>query len=266
MSGFAALGLAADPGAADPLLVARLRAWVFGPESRPASAAEGGAGAGGVEPDGGASGEAATGLAAGPGAAGDDELVAALAELVPAARERHRAEGIDEAVTAATLRDIGRKHDLYGTASVLEWMRGLLRGDVVELGRLQVERRPGPRGHALHVPETGPLSPDAVDASLARARGTLDGTAFSCESWLLDPALRVEMAGSNIAAFAARFDLVAHVEPSLAASEEAAKFVFRRSAAEVRDGAVAPHTRLEHAVAARLRAGAEWSAPLGVLR
>lgn len=245
MTGFAALGLAADPGPADPRLVARLRALVLDPGPLPA------------EID----------VPAGGFAADDDALVAALTQLVPAARERHRREGIDEAVTAATLRDVGRKHDLYGAASVLEWMLGLLRGDVVELGRLQVERRPGPRGHALHVPETGPLTPGAVDEALARARDTLGATAFSCESWLLDPVLAVELAGSNIAAFAARFDLVGHVEPTPAASEEAAKFVFRRSAAEVRTGGgVEPRTRLEHAVASRLRADEEWSAPLGVLR
>lgn len=319
-SDFAAIGIASDPGPADPRLVARLRALVVGPGPLPATIDLSASGVGGVDVGtrGGDTGGRSTGVgsaAGGEAAATDDPaddpadddsaddddaltgltadrlmddglatdrlghggtavqrahdgtaLIAALGALVPAARERHRHEGIPAAVTAATLRDIGRKHDLYGAASVLEWMLGLLRGDVVEVGRLQVERRPGRRGHALHVPESGPLSPLAVDEALDRARRLTGATAFSCESWLLDPALRVELPGSNIAAFAARFDLVEGLGPSPAASEDAAKFVFRRPAAEVQAGGVTPRTRLEHLVATRLRSGAEWSAPLGILR
>lgn len=194
-----------------------------------------------------------------------DSLVAALTAVAEDARARHREQGLDEEVSLATLADVGRKHALYGAASVLPWILGILRADVVQLGRLQVERRRGPHGHALHIPETGPLAPGAVDASLARARELTGAVDFSCESWLLDPRLRDGLPGTNIAAFAARFELIEGPEPSAEASEDAAKFVFRRPLRDVRaPGVVTPQTRLERLVATQLRSG-DWTAPTGVL-
>lgn len=239
MTDLAAFGLAGSTADADPELVARLRAILDDP-APPASPL-------GISAD-------------------DDALVAALGVLLPAARARHRREGIPEDITAATLMDVGRKQRLYGASSVLDWLVLLLRGDVVELGRLQVERRPGRYGHALHIPETGPLSARAVDDSLLRARRALGAISLSCESWLLDPALRAGLPGSNIATFAARFDIVGRREPTAQAADDAAKFVFRLTAADVRAGAVIPRTRLERLVAERLTSGAGWSAPLGILR
>lgn len=85
-------------------------------------------------------------------------------------------------------------------------------GDVIEVGRLQVERRAGAHGHALHIPETG------------------------------------------------------GAKPTTAASADAAKFVFRRTLADVRDSAlVVPQTSLERLVAKTLRAGQDWTEPSGVL-
>jgi hypothetical protein len=232
------LGLPAPTGSADAGLVATLRGVIAAPGPLPDEL--------GVSADG-------------------DALVAALTLVAEDARTRHRELGIDDDVSRDTLQDVGRKHALYGAASVLPWILGLLRADVVELGRLQVERRRGRHGHALHIPETGPLSPPAVDASLARVREFTGATEFSCESWLLDPGLGASLRGSNIAAFAARFDLVEPAAPSAAASEDAAKFVFRRPLADVRAGLVRPRTRLEELVAARLRSD-DWTAPTGVLR
>ena len=198
--------------------------------------------------------------------ASGDEIVTALSALVPEARERQRRAGIPEDITLATLRDIGRKHSLYGAETVLPWLLGLLRGDVIEIGRLQVERRPGAHGHALHIPENGPLSPTLVDESLNRAAAITGARAFSCTSWLLDPRIGSALPASNIAAFAARFRIVDPGEGGPAASAEAAKFVFRRPLSDVLDPArVIPLSRLERVVAASLRAGEEWTAPLGVL-
>jgi hypothetical protein len=239
MSDAAILGLPSPTATAAPAMVERLRELVRSPHPLPDEL--------GVFADG-------------------DALVAALAAVGGDACTRHRELGIDEAVTRATLQDVGRKHRLYGAASVLPWIVGLLRADVVELGRLQVERRRGRHGHALHIPETGPLQPTAVDESLARAREFTGATAFSCESWLLDPRLQHGLPGSNIAAFAARFEIVEPGAPSTAASADAAKFVFRRSLADVRTpGAVTSRTRLEQLVAAELRSG-DWTEPVGVLR
>lgn len=195
-----------------------------------------------------------------------EEIVPALVEVVPDALARHRRERIPEHITRASLLDVGRKHRLYGAASVLSWLLGILRGDVVEVGRLQVERRAGPHGHALHIPETGPLDPPAVDRSLRSATALTNAHTFSCTSWLLEPVLREELPGSNIAAFASRFRIVSTPEPDDAASEAVCKFVFRRPLREVLDPRlVTPRSRLEVVVAGRLRAGIPWSEPTGTL-
>lgn len=239
MTGAAILGLPEPPGPADAALVRRLRRLIVASGPLPDEL--------GISADGGA-------------------LAAALTAVAGDARARHRELGVDESVSRATLQDVGRKHVLYGAASVLPWILAILRADVVELGRLQVERERGRHGHALHIPETGPLAPAAVEAALAQAREFTGAIDFSCESWLLDPGLGESLPGSNIAAFAARFDLIVPGLPSAAASEDAAKFVFRRPLAEVRTpGLVTPQTRLEDLVLTRLRSG-DWTAPTGVLR
>ncbi|WP_344779188.1 hypothetical protein, partial [Microbacterium marinilacus] len=179
---------------------------------------------------------------------------------------RHRSEGIAEDVTRDTLADVGRKHARYGAAAVLPWLLSLLRGDVVSAGRLQVERRAGADGHALHVPETGPLHPEAVDAALDRARALTGADGFSCTSWLLDPVLREQLPETNIARFAERFRLVREAADPEAGSRSAAQFVFVRPLSEVLDPAVVvPVTRLERLVALRLRDGSGWREPVGVL-
>ncbi|AXH35064.1 hypothetical protein DVJ78_06235 [Humibacter sp. BT305] len=194
--------------------------------------------------------------------------LAALRELEPEARERQLALGIPADVVEATLGDLRRSHRPDDAASVLDWMIEILRGDVVQIGRLQVERRAGEWGYALHIPQEGPLDPESVDASLARIRSFTGSDRFSCTSWLLDPVLQGELPASNIAAFARRFELVLPDHPSGEdGAEAAARFVFRRPLAEVLDpAAVVPRTSLERLVAGRLRAGRGWTQPVGVLR
>ncbi|GAA1536386.1 hypothetical protein HD600_001518 [Microbacterium ginsengiterrae] len=198
--------------------------------------------------------------------AAGDEIAMAMAALVPEAMARQRGIGIPEAVTLATLRDIGRKHRLYGAETVVPWLVGILRGDVIQVGRLQVERRAGAHGHALHIPESGALSPALVDDSLHRAAAITGAKTFSCESWLLDPRIGSAIPASNIAGFAARFCILDPGAASAEASAAVAKFVFRRSLSEVRDPAVVvPRSSLERLVASTLRGGEEWTSPLGVL-
>ncbi|MRG58946.1 hypothetical protein GE115_03545 [Agromyces sp. CFH 90414] len=246
------LGLAPVEASARPDVTARLRAAVLS-ESKPHPDASGpvGVASDAVQVDTDAS---------------DAELLASLVELVPDALTRHRRLGIPGDVTRATLLDVGRKHRLYGAANVLDWLLEILRGDVVELGRLQVSRRRERYGHAVHIPELGPLDPGAVDRSIARIAAFTRADRLQCTSWLLDPVLQAELPDSNIAAFARRFQLVDHVEPSAEASAEASRFVFRESAERVRDAdAVQPRTRLERVVAERLRTGSDWSEPTGIL-
>lgn len=193
-----------------------------------------------------------------------DDLARALRALMPEARERHRRLGLSDAMSEATLADIERKHQLYGADTVAAWLLGILRGDVVQVGRLQVERKSGAHGHGLHIPETGSLTPDSVTESLDRAHAFTGASRFSCGSWLLDRELTAAFPASNIAAFARRFDIVQEDEEE-DGDRAVAKFVFRQKPSDVVSGAVAPRTRLEHYVVERLRSGARWTQPVGVL-
>lgn len=200
-----------------------------------------------------------------PGASGA-AVARALIELVPVALERHREADVPAGVTRETLIDVGRKHRLYGAASVVPWMLELMRADVLSAGRLQVSMRESEHGHHLHVPELGPLLPADVDAALARASELTGSARYACTSWLLDLRLSSALAGSNIAAFAERFDIVSGDEETLLASEEAARFVFRRPLVEVLDPALPTKSRLERVVASALRRGRNWTMPTGVLK
>jgi hypothetical protein len=195
-----------------------------------------------------------------------DSLAAALVAVVPDALERHRALGVAEDVTAATLADVGGKIDAYGATVDVPWLVGLLRGEVLALGRLQYEREATDEGRAIHIPEGGSLRPELVDASLAEARALFGDGTMICTSWLLDPTLLQLPETSNIVAFARRFD-VEPTDPGHEGDEAAAKFVFRRPLAEVLDPAVVtPRTTLERLVADHLRSGNHWSEPKGTLR
>lgn len=199
-----------------------------------------------------------------------EAFLAALPQLLPAARARHRDLGLSAAVSRDTLRDVGRKLRLYGGSVPVPWLVAVLRADVVSLGRLQLSRLPGDAGHDVHVPELGPLLPGLVDESLRRATAELGATAFTCTSWLLDPFVAEELPDSNIARFAARFAVPAVARPvgprPTADDAEVARFVFRRPVTDVLDGRrVTPRTRLERLVVRHLRAGEHWTVPQGVM-
>ncbi len=197
----------------------------------------------------------------------EEVLLAALVAVVPEALERHVAQGIVAEATAAGLRDVGRKARAYGVRTVLPWVLSILRGDVIELGRLQVERVPGPNGYGLHIPEGGPLTADVVSDSLARIRTVLGDVPLVCSSWILDPALQEDLPTGNLAAFARRFAIEVADDPNAGSGSDAVvKFVFHRPLAEVMDeDAVVPTTSLERAVARRLRSGYLWTQPIGRL-
>ena len=197
---------------------------------------------------------------------GDDDLAAALAALEADAAELHRRAGIPADITRETLLDVGRKHELYGARAVLPWLLGLMRADVIQFGRLQVERLPDERGHGLHIPETGPLEPSVVDRSLGRIRAFTGPQQLHCTSWLLDPAVSKDLPGSNLASFAGRFMIVDGGEDSDSGNRSVAKFVFRTSyEAVLAEGGVTPRTGLERRVVERLRSGYRWSEPTGVI-
>lgn len=157
----------------------------------------------------------------------------ALLGLTPLTEAGHRALGVSRDVTVATLSDIGEQvalHErIHGRPGMTAgwWLARHIALHLFALGRLQFERARaredvGPITAGLpyldvHIPEAGPLTPTACDASLAAAPPFFarhfpgDGARwFACDSWLLDPQLADLLPeDSNILRFQRRFDVVA---------------------------------------------------------
>ncbi|MCL8010668.1 acyltransferase domain-containing protein [Streptomyces sp. AS02] len=210
-------------------------------------------------------------------------FVAAL----PATRAYHRERGIPADVSRRTLADLGRNMAVhrrrYGRAGVQApwWLVHHFRGALYQLGRLQFERaRLGARTGAglaaagvgvgpdspclnLHIPDFhGPLTPAAVDRSLALAREFFAAhfpearyRVVTCHSWLLDTQLRKYLPeDSNIVRFQERFRIArAEPEPS---DTEPVQFVFGDPELPVEG--LPRRTAVERAVGDHLRAGGHW--------
>ncbi|GAA3741414.1 hypothetical protein HDA32_002491 [Spinactinospora alkalitolerans] len=224
--------------------------------------------------------------------------VFAFAAATPALRAHHARHGVPAEVSAATLSDVGRHvaktRVMFGRIGleVAAWIALHYRHGLYELGRLQYETsRLGPEGAVtwydpgeqarlpadlgagspalrLHIPQSGPLDPAAVQASLERARGFFadcfgaDYPVATCTSWLLDPQLaRYLPATSNIIAFQRRFELLATPKPG---DGDVFRFVFRHP--RVAPDEVPYGSRLERAVVDHLRAGGHWQVRTGWLR
>ncbi|MGP9693954.1 acyltransferase domain-containing protein [Brachybacterium sp. AOP25-B2-12] len=211
-------------------------------------------------------------------------LVPILAHLVSTdtVRAWHTARGLSAEESWGALADLGqqmRVHRLtYGGLGhhTLGWTALNWAGRLFGLGRLQFDlhrsgREEGPPRWVIgtHIPATGPLTPDAVDASFARASTFFTthfsdlatagpqapfGREFTCTSWLVNDELpELVGADSNLGAFAARWS----IERTHPGSDDAAFFVFH--ARPPYDAAAFPRTtRLERAVADRLRDGRGW--------
>ncbi|MFE9024068.1 acyltransferase domain-containing protein [Streptomyces sp. NPDC007808] len=210
-------------------------------------------------------------------------FVAAL----PYTRAYHRERGIPAEVSRRTLADLGRNMAVhrrrYGRTGVQApwWLVRHFRGELYQLGRLQFERtRLGERTTAalatagldtgpgtpclnLHIPDFhGPLSPAAVDRSLALAREFFPRhfpqeryAAATCHSWLLDPQLAEYLPeDSNIVRFQTRWRVAQQGgEPT---DTEPVQFVFGDPELPI-DG-LPRRTALERAVGDHLRAGGHW--------
>ncbi|HEX5205050.1 MAG TPA: acyltransferase domain-containing protein [Actinoplanes sp.] len=195
--------------------------------------------------------------------------VYAYLALVDVAREYHRAHGIPDDVSWTTLADLGRnlaidrRMNREGWPVMQSWLTLHARGGLYELGRLQHHR--GDTAISLHIPESGPLSPEAIDASLDAGRAFFPRhfpderyTSFSCGSWLLDPQLREYLPeDSNIVRFQRRFDLEPYEEPEgLDADVEVLRFVFRSLTTPLDQ--LPRRTALQRAVVDHLKAGRHW--------
>jgi len=205
------------------------------------------------------------------------------------AAEQHEA-GIDPAITAATLWDIGQQvmlHDrLYGEADLRKgwWLCHHLAGHLFAVGRLQFHRSFAHAAHGpdadgapfldVHIPEAGPLDPAACDRSFADAAAFMahhfpadDAGWFGCASWLLDPVLaEILPPGSNIVAFQSRFRIT-HVEDDWPSG--VFEFVFDRpdldTLGDVDLELLDPTTSLQQAVVDHYRAGGRIRPATGVI-
>ncbi|NUT34116.1 MAG: DUF5596 domain-containing protein [Hamadaea sp.] len=195
--------------------------------------------------------------------------VYAYLALAGVVRAYHRDHGIAEAVTWTSLADLGRnlavdrRMDGEGWPVMQSWLTLHARGAIYELGRLQHHR--GGAVIDLHIPESGPMTPEAVTASLDEARAFFPRhfpderyTEFACGSWLLDPQLLEYLPeDSNIIKFQRRFELEPYEEPEgLDADVEVLRFVFRTLSTPL--DRLPRRTVLERAIVDHLKAGRHW--------
>jgi hypothetical protein len=216
---------------------------------------------------------------------------------VPDVRDWHRRRGIPDDVSWATLADFGRHlavvRRLHGGpgADPPMWLRNHFRGALYQLGRLQFQRSRVWYGQAaldrlgvafehgdaaldLHIPEGGPLAPDACDHALRRARGFFPRhfpderyQLVICTSWLLDDQLGAYLRPeSNIMRFQRRFRLLPGDEVDggeVDGDEDILRFVFRRASPALDE--LPQRTSLQRAVVGHLRAGHHWKVRTGWL-
>ena len=210
----------------------------------------------------------------------------AYLHLTPTIVEFHRHLGITADVTRATLADVGRNltthrraHAKFGLET-WDWLITHYTGMMFGLGRLNFmlhptketiegTMSPGQWVPSVHIPQSGPLAADAVDASLAEARQFFARhfpdkpvAVVTCVSWLLDPYLLEHMAGTNISSFARRFTPMG---PPYDDATSAMFFLFR-----TRDLSELPtlprDTTLRRLVLDRADRGDPWQIGSGYLR
>lgn len=195
--------------------------------------------------------------------------VYAYLALLDVVRKYHRDRGIADAVGWVTLADLGRNLAVdrrmhgEGWPVMQAWLTLHARGALYELGRLQHQR--GDTAIGLHIPESGPMTPEAIDASLDEARVFFPRhfpdehyTAFSCGSWLLDPQLLEYLpADSNIVRFQQRFEVEPGEHPDDPdADVEVLRFAFRTLTTPLDD--LPRRTALQRAIVDHLKAGRHW--------
>jgi hypothetical protein len=196
----------------------------------------------------------------------DDPRVQAFLARVDEALALQRARGLTDEESWQTLQDLPRHAHLdrlvHGTPGLRTgwWVELAFSGKLFQLGRLQFEPRDGFLN--LHIPEGGPLTPPAVDASLARARELFpEHTEARCRSWLLDPQLAELLpATSNIVAFQGRFELL---QPGGVEDARVLEFVFHTLEPDL--DALPQETALQRAIVAHLRSGGHFFDPEGTL-
>lgn len=207
-----------------------------------------------------------------PYGAGVLELLALLA-CVDDVRAFHTSRGIAADDSWRALSDFGQQvfvHRLtFGSFGIHThgWLRIAWSGASYWLGRLQFNLWPSDRSStgwvlSTHIPQSGPLAPEEVDASFDWARrffarhfDEYPADAFVCSSWLLDPELgRMLPESSNMVRFQRRWELEG--EPTTG-DDDAIFFTFHRRPPVDLD-ALPRDTTLQRAIIDRIRAGEHW--------
>jgi hypothetical protein len=129
--------------------------------------------------------------------------------------------------------------------------------------------RRGDRALGIHIPGTGPLSPEACDDSIRRARAFFarhfPEEAYhlaTCGSWMLDPQLAEYLPEtSNIIHFQRRFQIM---PVSWDGDPDMFRYVFGRPTIQL-DG-LPQDTALQRAIVQHLRVGRHWVGRSGWFR
>ena len=199
----------------------------------------------------------------------DFPLLIALVSVAPEMVAVLTGRGVDEETAWRSASDLGQQvhihrlvHGVFGFGG-RPWVPVNYSGSLLWLGRLQYTLEPNPWSLGVHIPETGPLTPEAVDESLDLARtiavaayGEYPIERFTCYSWLLDRGLNARLnPESNMAKFAARFTPFGDAEPG---DRDALYFGFHRETrggAEVDLSTLPQNSSLQRAVVSQLRGG-----------
>lgn len=215
-------------------------------------------------------------------------LFASMADRI---RGYHRERAVPESISADTLTDVGLHCRVYAERygrpgfDKAWWISLHLTGQIYQLGRLQWQRTTvtaelaaatatagipvaeGDSALSIHIPRfRGPMTPAAVDQSLAMAREFFAAhfddepvrLAF-CHSWLLDPQLAQHLPPhSNIVAFQRRFRPAGTSDV-----DDGSPVAFTFSRPDVPLAELPRATSLERAVVDVLAAGGHWHSVLG---
>ena len=214
--------------------------------------------------------------------------VQAFLDTVPDIRRFHSERGIPDEISWASLADLGqqlkvsrRTHGEYSLETHW-WLTIAWTGQIYALGRLQFllhqvpadkpvpGTEPGEWIIGVHIPETGPLTPEAVDDSFAQAREFFPRyfpeypvKTANLWSWLIDPYLLDNLPqDSNMVRFGRRF--TPYGEPN-DSQDSAIFFTFRTHGTDHLDD-LPQDTRLQRLVVERIKNGGTWQSGYGYLR
>lgn len=173
----------------------------------------------------------------------DFPLLVALVLTAPTVAGELVRRGVDEATAWHSVADLGQQvhvhrlvHGRFGFGG-RPWVPVNFSGSLLWLGRLQFTLESATASLGCHIPEAGPLTPEAVDESLDLARRIalpawreFEITRFTCLSWLLDPGLNARLPEhSNVRRFASRFRPTG---PGEDATRDALYFGFHRETSQ----------------------------------